>query len=75
MAIFQLTELIQMKTPLGDGWAIVLETTAHDYFWTIALESGALVTFTQDRIRIAESYTLHRGLNDARMRDIIKPKV
>lgn len=70
--IHQLQELIQMETPLGDGWAVILETTAHDYFWTVALESGALVTFTQDRVRVAESYTHRRGMADARMKEVIK---
>lgn len=70
--IHQLNELIQMETPLGEGWAVILETTAHEYFWTVALENGALVTFTQDRVRVAESYTLGRGMTDGRMKEAIK---
>ncbi len=72
--LLQLTDLIAMETPLGPGYAIILETTGHDCFWTVALENGALVTFTQDRIRIATSYTHRRGITDERMRAIITPK-
>lgn len=71
--LIQLKDLIPMTTPLGPGWAIILEARAHDYFWTVALdETGALVTFTQDQVRIANSYTHHRGIDHARMREIIK---
>lgn len=40
--------------------------------WTVALENGALVTFTQDRVRIANSYTHRRGITDERMRGIVR---
>jgi len=69
--LIQLTELIPMKTPLGDGYAIMLEANGHDYYWTIALENGALITFTQDKIRICRSYTHHRGIDDKEMKRII----
>lgn len=71
-SIHQFTELIEVETPLGPGWAILLETTAHDYFWTVALQNKALVTFTQDRIRIAESYSHRRGMTDEQMKKVIK---
>lgn len=71
MTVTFLTELIEMETPLGRGYAIVLETTAHDYFWTVAFEDGALVTFTQNKIRICRSYT-HGRISDEEMRQIIK---
>ena len=70
--ILQLTELIPVETPLGSGYAIIIESSAHDYYWTVALENQALVTFTQDKIRIARSYTQHRGIEDAEMRKIIQ---
>lgn len=72
MSIIQLTELIPMVTPLGDGYAIILETTSQDYHWTIILDNGALVTFTQDKVRAASSYSHGRGIDDKRMRKIIK---
>lgn len=70
--ILQLSELIPMKTPLGDGYAILVEGGQHDQYWTIALDTGALVTFRQDQIRIADSYTHGRGKSHADMRDITK---
>ena len=72
MALLQLTEIIPVETPLGDGYAILVESGAHDMYWTVALENKALVTFTQDRIRIANSYTHRRGINDERMAMIVK---
>ena len=69
--ILQLPEPFEVETPLGHGWAILLEATAHEYFWTVALDGGALVTFTQDRVRICESYTHKRGVPDARMKKIV----
>ena len=70
--ILQLEHLIGMETPLGFGYAILVETGPHDQYWTIALENGALVTFSQDKIRICNSYTHGRGINDRDMREIIK---
>lgn len=72
MALLQLTEIIPVETPLGDGYAILVEYGANDYYWTVALENKAIVTFTQDRIRIANSYTHRRGIDDERMKKIIK---
>lgn len=72
MSILQLPEVIPVETPLGDGYAFMVETGAHDYYWTCALENGAIVTYTQDRIRIANSYTHRRGITDEQMKEIIK---
>jgi hypothetical protein len=69
--LIQLSELIPMKTPLGDGYAIVMESGQHDNYWTIALENGALVTFRQQEIRIARSYTHGRGLKHTDMRRVV----
>jgi len=60
-----------VNTPLGSGYALFVEFTAHDYFWTVALDNGAPVTFTQDRIRFARCYTRRRGLGDDEMRAIV----
>lgn len=66
-------EPIAVETPLGPGRAILVERTPHDYLWTVALETRALVSFTQDRIRIGKSYTHRRGISDEQMRDIVRP--
>lgn len=67
----QLSELIPVDTPLGFGYAIIFESGDHDNYWTVALENGALVTFTQDRIKVSRDYTHRRGISDAEMQDII----
>ena len=70
----QLSELIPVKTSLGDGHAIIFETGEHDNYWTVALENGAIVTFRQEDIRMCRSYTHHRGITDKEMKEIIKVK-
>jgi hypothetical protein len=72
--ILQLHDLIPMETPLGSGHAIMVETNAHDQYWTVALENGALVTFPQHKIRMSRSYTHERGISDDQMKEIIKVK-
>ena len=67
----QLRDLIPVETPLGRGYAIIVELCAHDNWWTVALKNGAIVTFAQDRIRISNSYTHRRGVSDKRMRKVI----
>jgi len=65
-------EPIPVITPLGDGRAILIERTPHDYWWTVVLENGAVVTMMQSKIRVCRSYTHERGVSDEQMRDIIK---
>jgi hypothetical protein len=73
--ILEFREPIEVDTPLGRGHALYVHITAHDNHWTVALnESKAFVTFTQDRLRATNSYTHGRGIDDARMREIIKPR-
>lgn len=72
--IQQLNDLIPMETPLGFGYAILVETNAHDQYWTVALNNGALVTFPQHKVRISRSYTHERGISDEEMKEIIKVK-
>lgn len=72
MSVIQLDESIPVETPLGFGYAIIFETGEHDNYWTVALGSGALVTFTQDKIRLSRSYTHRRGITDRQMRKIVR---
>ena len=71
MTLLQLAELIPVETPQGKGYAIMVESGAHDAYWTVALHNNAIVTFTQDRIRISNSYTHRRGITDKRMEQIL----
>ena len=70
--IIQLKELIPVETKLGSGYAIIFESLAHENYWTVALDNGAIVTFAQEKIRIADSYTHNRGISDNNMLEIIK---
>ena len=71
MATIQLQELIPVTTPLGKGYAILVDAGQQDQYWTIALSNGALVTFRQDQIRIARSYTHSRSMTDEQMMQAI----
>ena len=50
---------------------MLFESGEHDNYWTVILENGALVTFTQDKIRVSRSYTHGRGIDDDEMRKIV----
>lgn len=71
--IHEFRELIPVKTPLGSGYAMLLEAGEFDTYWTVVMDNSAVVTFTQDQIRISRSYTHGRGITDKQMRKIIKP--
>lgn len=69
----EFVEPIEVETPLGRGRALFVERTPHDYFWTVALsDSCALVSFTQNKLRICRSYTHDRALYTNEMKKIIK---
>ena len=71
MSIWEPSSLY-VTTPLGDGYVLVVELDEHDNWWTVALDTGVVVTFPQDKIRIARSYTHGRGISDEEMRRIIE---
>lgn len=68
----ELREMISVKTPLGSGYAMFIESGEHDTYWTVALDNCAIVTFTQAEIRISRSYTHGRGISNRQMREIIR---
>jgi hypothetical protein len=53
---------------------LFVESGEHDSFWTVVLDNQAVVTFTQEQIRISRSYTHGRGVNDRQMKAIIRGK-
>lgn len=61
-----------VDTPLGRGYAVMVETGHHDQYWTVELQSsGALVTFQQKEIRVARAYTLGIRMNSEDMKKIL----
>jgi hypothetical protein len=70
--IHEFREPIRVDTPLGRGYALFVEACAHDYWWTVAMDNGALVTFTQDRVKLARSYSYRRAMTSDEMAEIIK---
>ena len=71
MSIIEFSELIPVETSLGSGYAMLFESGEHDNYWTVILDNGAIVTFTQDKIRVSRSYTHGRGISDRQMKKII----
>lgn len=70
--ILQLDPALWVETPLGLGLAVIYENDGNDFYWTVMLnKSKAIVQFRNEKIRAATSYTLGRGMTDARMRKII----
>ena len=69
--IHEFGELIPVDTPLGSGYAMFVEPGEYDTYWTVVLENQAVVTFTQEQIRISRSYTHKRGITDKEMKKII----
>lgn len=65
---YQLPDPFEVDTPLGYGWAIAVVVRFHESFWVVALETGALVDFTQDKIRICGDYSQKRGITDDMMK-------
>lgn len=72
--IHEFNSPISVETPLGHGYAIFVEINNDDYFWTIGLDSRAIVTFTQNKIRLSRCYTLRRGITDNQMKAILNGK-
>jgi hypothetical protein len=72
MAILEFADPIPVKTPVGNGYALFVESTQHDHYWTCVLDNGAVLTVTQDRIRVARCYERRRGLGDSEMRAIVE---
>lgn len=70
--IHEFKERISVETPLGHGYAILIQCGQEDYWWTVIFDSGAIVSFTQDRIRASRCYELRRGISDKQMKAIVK---
>lgn len=72
--VHEFIQRISVETPLGHGYAIFVEIGNEDHFWTIALDSGAVVSFTQDRIKLSRCYGLRRNITDDQMKAILNGK-
>ena len=71
-AIHEFADPIPVDTPFGEGLALFVEVTGHDYYWTIALNvDGALVTLRQAEIKMHRNFTLGVGMDHAAMSGIL----
>jgi hypothetical protein len=70
--IHELTNVLDVETPLGRGWAIILEASTQEYYWTVVLkDTRAIVTFRQKEIRLARNYTLGIDFPHDKMKDLL----
>ncbi len=68
----ELTNTLEVETPLGRGKAILIESSDHDYFWTVILnDSCALVTFRQHQIKATRNYSMGWGMSDDDMKGVL----
>jgi hypothetical protein len=74
MAIHEPRELIPVHTPLGFGHVMFVEFGEFDTHWTVVLETQAIVTFPQEKIRVSRSYSHGRNLSDREMRKLVKKR-
>lgn len=63
-----LDEWMPVETPLGKGYAFLIETTNHENWYTVMLDTRAIVTMKQDKLLMQKSYTHGRSMLDAEMR-------
>lgn len=71
--VIELREPIEVVTPLGLGWALFLHADIHDQWYTVVLDSGALVTIQQKKLRVKRNYSYGRRFTDAQMEPIANP--
>lgn len=70
--IHEFTKLVEVETPLGRGKAIFMQSTDHDYFWTVILDdSCAIVTFRQHQLKAVRNYSLGWGMTDDDMKKVL----
>jgi hypothetical protein len=73
MTIHEFEDPIAVETPLGKGLAIFVETVPHDAYWTVVIiETRAIVTFKQKKIRFGRSYSHELGIDNDQMKEITK---
>jgi hypothetical protein len=73
--IHELANPFKVDTPLGRALALFVESTTTDNYWTcVILDNGAIVTFTQDKIRMARAYTLGVDFTHGDMLDCIRKR-
>lgn len=63
---------IWVKTPLGEGVAILIESSPHDNHWTVILQNKAIVTFRQSEVLSGNNYSAGIGLSHKQMRKTLK---
>ena len=70
MSLYQLPDPIEVEAAGERGFAVLVESDANDYYWTVVFPSGVLVTYPQKKIRYVRSFAMG-GVSDAEMKAII----
>ncbi len=69
--VIVLEEWLPVETPQGKGYAFLIELENSDNWYTVILESRAIVTFKQEKVLALGSYTHERSVYDAELQAAI----
>lgn len=66
-----LDEWLPVECAQGKGYAFLIETENHDNWYTIILDTRAIVTLPQEKILAQRSYSHGRSMSDDDIKKII----
>lgn len=61
--VIVLDQWLPVETPVGKGYAFIIELEQADNWYTIALDSQAIVTLPQEKVLMRKDYTHGRGMS------------
>ena len=67
--MLQLNPPIPVKTPLGDGWALIVIDYGPNFntVWTVSLkENGQIKHFESNDIKVEKNYTFNIGIKNGK---------
>jgi hypothetical protein len=72
VSALELKNWLPVETKVGKGYAFLIETHEADNWYTVILDSRAIVTVRQQDILMQRDYSHQRGITHDMMREIIK---
>lgn len=75
MSAIQLESWLPVETKVGKGYAFLIETSDADNWYTVILDSRAIVTVRQQDLLVQRDYSHQRGITHEMMRTIIERAV
>lgn len=75
MSALELKNWLPVETKVGKGYAFLITTHEADNWYTVILDSRAIVTVRQQDLLMQRDYSHQRGITHAMMREIIEKAV